>query len=117
MVTQTYTRSDAPSSSGTPVRQDRYSLRRDATRSHATPGKATNTTKLHAGQYNRSLRDQGSERKIVQPVTRGGAPRNSEERRGRGMGRPNVRREMKKVVLPSTIRLENLTNILGVKLC
>lgn len=73
----------------------------------------TNTVKLVAGTYNRSLRDQGSERKIVQPIIRGGAPRKSD---GVRIGKKKIRSEMKKVVLPSTIRLENLTNLLGVRL-
>ena len=70
--------------------------------------------KLIPGQFNKSLSVPGLAKKAVLPVVRGG--RVSEEGRGRGKG-GRKRAEMQKVVLPDTIRLENLTNILGVPLC
>lgn len=68
------------------------------------------------GMVNLGTRVRGPRRDEVKAVVRGGAPRNSG---GGGAGQRGRRqkKELKKVTLPSTIRLENLTNLLGVKLC
>lgn len=60
------------------------------------------------GKVNRNTVAAPVERKGVQPVIRGGIMKSSNRK-----VRPKI---LKKVVLPSTIRLENLTNLLGVKL-
>lgn len=66
------------------------------------------------GRVNRGTISQSVDRNIVQPVVRGGAaPRPA----AGGARRKQQRKELKKVTLPSTVRLENLTNLLGVKLC
>lgn len=55
------------------------------------------------------------DRNRIQPVVRGGAPRSTQSQgHRRRRAQPQV---MKKVTLPSAVRLENLTRILGVKLC
>lgn len=64
------------------------------------------------GRVNRNTIAASVDRNTVQPVVRGGAPRGSGPQRGKT--RPKV---LKKVTLPSTVRLENLTNLLGVNLC
>jgi len=72
-----------------------------------------------AGMVNSGTRTQGPRRDQVKPVVRGGAPRNVGSGGGGGPGqrRRQQKKPLKKVTLPSTIRLENLTNLLGVKLC
>jgi hypothetical protein len=70
--------------------------------------RASQTPRLIPGGYNASLRSEPV-KKGVQPIVRNG-----------GMirkGGKRVAKVLKRVVLPSTIRLENLTNLLGVKLC
>ena len=62
------------------------------------------------GRVNRGTRAVGVDRSIVQPIVRGGAVKSTRNAR-------NKSKPMRKVVLPSTLRLENLTNLLGVKLC
>lgn len=68
------------------------------------------------GMVNLGTRVQGPKRDQIQPVVRGGAPRSVGGGAG-GQRRRKQKKELKKVTLPSTIRLENLTNLLGVKLC
>ena len=64
------------------------------------------------GRVNRNTLAESVDRNVVQPVIRGGAPRGTGQQKRKA--RPKV---LKKVTLPSTVRLENLTNLLGVKLC
>ncbi|KAK4703726.1 translation initiation factor IF-2, partial [Phenoliferia sp. Uapishka_3] len=76
-------------------------------------GKLLKTAEYHAklvpGSVNRGTRATTVDRNVVKPVVRGGAAKNA----NRPRARPKV---LRKVVLPSTVRLENLTNILGVRL-
>lgn len=67
-------------------------------------------TRLVPGTVNRGTRAAVTDRKTIQPVVRGGAAKNP----NRPRSRPKV---LRRVVLPSTVRLENLTNLLGVRLC
>lgn len=72
---------------------------------------ALHQVKMVPGVVNRGTRAVGVDRKTVQPVIRGGSP---PKKTNRPRTRPKI---LRKVVLPSTVRVENLTNILGVKLC
>ncbi|ORY60386.1 hypothetical protein BCR35DRAFT_355244 [Leucosporidium creatinivorum] len=65
------------------------------------------------GRVNRNTVAQSVDRNVVQPVVRGGA---AQKTGGAGSKRKQQKKELKKVTLPSTVRLENLTNLLGVKL-
>lgn len=68
------------------------------------------------GRINRGTapRAETVDRNAVKPVVRGGLPRSGQAGGQRRKRQPKV---LKKVTLPSTVRLENLTRILGVKLC
>lgn len=67
--------------------------------------------RMVAGMVNRSTRQEAPVARGVQPVVRGSVVRGSPSRKR------NTPQVLKKVALPSTMRLENLTNLLGVKLC
>ncbi|KAM0789199.1 hypothetical protein ACM66B_000044 [Microbotryomycetes sp. NB124-2] len=77
-------------------------------------GTRTRGDKMVAGRVNRgTLTESDNSRHEIRPVVRGGAPRNTNSNQRKRTNRPRV---LKKVTLPSTIRLENLTRVLGVKL-
>ncbi|KAK4051423.1 translation initiation factor IF-2 [Microbotryomycetes sp. JL201] len=76
-------------------------------------GMRTRGEKKVAGRVNRgTVPEADQSRHEILPVVRGGVPRSAMGKQRR-RNRPKV---LKKVTLPSTIRLENLTRVLGVKL-
>ncbi|KAK4057169.1 translation initiation factor IF-2 [Microbotryomycetes sp. JL221] len=84
-----------------------------------TRDKTTSSDKLIAGRINKSTRlETSTTRNQIQPIVRGGVPKSSTSARNNNNQRRNNKRQqvLKKVSLPSTVRLENLTRILGVKL-
>ena len=105
---------DSPSTARSPPK-DRHAVAQQQKNQDRQRRDQTFAPKLIPGQFNKSLSVPGVAKKAVQPVVRGG--RTNDEGRGRGTGGKRKRAEMQKVVLPDTIRLENLTNILGVPLC
>lgn len=113
-VTSTQYGPDAISSTAPPrINRDRHTAQQS--RHTFDRDRSLRPVKLVAGVYNPSLRSESGLKKGIEPTVRGGLLK-SLQARGRGQGKKVVR-VMKKVVLPSMIRLENLTNLLGVKLC
>lgn len=107
------TRSSAPSGR-TDARPDDSRLA--GRRTGAGTGRTTDRSgireqRMVAGMVNRSTRQEAPVVRGVQPVVRGSVTRGSPSRKR------NTPQVLKKVALPSTLRLENLTNLLGVKLC
>lgn len=86
--------------------------RRNPRSGPAAAAKGQDEGRMVPGRINKNTVGQSVDRNKVQPVVRGGAPKGTGARR-----QPKRPKVLKKVTLPSTVRLENLTNILGVKLC